>query len=175
MTNTPVKTSNPETPQAQFQPVAEGANPNPDYYRLGDNGEKIEITRAEYKKYQRQNTTVKHQRVPMCGHKFVQGKEPRHKNCETCWFSFFQVYGELTQSVEEVYAKKGPALIVQLKGKKFLVNFLKFMATVAVWKMTADAAKEKQDGSTSTVEGSNGEDNAVSPTEAPEYVSNDNL
>ena len=123
------------------------------YYRINqETGAYEEITRAEYKKVMRETFTVKHQRIPQCGHKFVPGHEPRHRNCEQCWFVFFQVHGELTQSVEEVFQKHGKPAIVALRGVKFLDNFLKFMATVAQYKLAADAAAKEKNGSTESTE-----------------------
>lgn len=127
----------------------------PDYYKTRPDGTITAITRAEYKESQRKYVTRKYQIVPMCGHKFVPEKEPRHVNCEACWFSFFQVYGELTQAVEELYAKHGARAVLQLRSKKFLRNFLKFMGTVAAYKAAVEsaalAAKENS-GSTSGIE-----------------------
>ena len=112
------------------------------YYRINqETGAYEEITRAEYKKVMRETFTVKHQRIPQCGHKFVPGHEPRHRNCEQCWFVFFQVHGELTQSVEEVFQKHGKPAIVALRGVKFLDMFLKFMSTVAQYKQAMEASK----------------------------------
>lgn len=114
--------------------------PKPDYYTTdAKTGEIKEITRAEYKEYQRKHVTVRHQRVPMCGHKFVVGAQPRHRNCESCWFAFFNVHGELTQSVEELYAKHGGVPVSRLLGKALLHNFLKFMSTVAALKQAQEA------------------------------------
>jgi hypothetical protein len=126
------------------------------------------ITRAEYGKIRRQQLTRVYQRVPMCGHKFVPGAQPRHRNCESCWFTFFNVHGELTQSIEELFAKHGKQPIVKLLGPKVLKNFLKFMSTVAAFKASQEArAKaikdayvapvEEKHGSTSTVTEGSGE------------------
>lgn len=112
------------------------------YYRINqETGAYEEITRAEYKKAMHDTFTVKHQKIPMCGHKFVPGHEPRHRNCQHCWFVFFQVHGELTQSVEEVFQKHGKPAIVALRGEKFLDMFLKFMSTVAQYKQAVEASK----------------------------------
>jgi hypothetical protein len=86
--------------------------------------------------------TLKLQRVPMCGHKFTPGQEPRHRNCESCWFTFFQVHGELTQSLDEVFAKYGESGLRHLKPAKYVKNFLRFMSTIATWKEAAETAKE---------------------------------
>jgi hypothetical protein len=131
------------------------ATPKFPYYRINqETGQAEEITRAEYKKAMHDTFTVKHQKIPVCGHKFVPGTEPRHRNCEHCWFVFFQVHGELTQAVEEVFQKHGKQAVINLRGVKFLDNFLKFMATVAQYKLAADAAAKEKNGSTEATVGS---------------------
>ena len=106
------------------------------------NSEEVEISRSEFKEDRRLHFNVRHGSVPRCGHKFVPGQEPRNRNCEVCWFTFFQVHGELVQSLDEVYAKHGKAGLLQLRGPKFVKNFLKFMATVAQWKKEIDATQK---------------------------------
>lgn len=128
------------------------------YYRIDEAGNHVEITRSEYKKEMREKFTVKHKRIPMCQHKFVPGHEPRHRNCEHCWFVFFQVHGELTQSVEEVYQKHGKTALNRLRGPKFTDNFLKFMSTVASYKAAVEQQAKENDVSTVTTQSSNGED-----------------
>lgn len=117
-------------------------DPNPPYYRVGKDGEKIAIKRSEYKKAMHDEFTVKHPLIPMCGHEFVKGVEPRHRNCEPCWFTFFNAHGELTQAADEVFSKFGIAGVRQLRGPKFAKNFTKFMSTLAAWKKATEDAKE---------------------------------
>lgn len=102
--------------------------------------------------------TLKYQHIPMCGHSFVPEHEPRHRNCESCWFAFFQVHGEMTQAVEQLY-QTNPEILLNLKGKKFVRNFLKFMSTVAAFQASvqavqaqAETAKEKDVISTGSTE-----------------------
>lgn len=141
-----------------FQPGQYHAGNLPEFYTTdAKTGEIKAITRAEFKKWRHDNVTVRYQKVPMCGHKFIPQVEPRHKSCEACWFAFFNVHGELTQAVEEAYQKQGAALIVKLKGNRFKNMFLKFMGTVAALKAASDAraAQEKAIESTGSTEGSN--------------------
>ena len=123
-------------PNLVYQPI-EGSDKKPDYQRTLPDGTIVPITRSEYKKGMHDGFTVKHRPLP-CGHKLVAGQPPRHRNCEACWFTFFQVHGELTQAVDEAYNSQGTEvgreLIKQLRGVKFLKNFLKFMSTVATMK-----------------------------------------
>ena len=102
----------------------------------------VEITRGEFKKDRKLHVTVRHGELPRCGHKLVLGTEPRHRNCEVCWFTFFQLHGELVQSLDEAYARHGKAGLLQLRGQKFVANFLRFMGTVAQWKKEIDATQK---------------------------------
>ena len=156
--------------QLTFQPVAPGANPHPDYYRLGDDGEKIEITRSEFKEHRRKFFTVKYQVNQTCGHPIVKDNEPRFRNCEACWFVFFQIHGEFTQACDEVFGKFGEDGLRQLRGPKLTKNFLKFMSTLALWKKTSEKGNDEQSvsgsGSTTAVQdaGTTGE---AEPEQAP--------
>jgi hypothetical protein len=73
-----------------------------------------------------------------CGHKFVPGKEPRHRGCQVCWFTYFTTYGELTRTADEVYVNHGEAALVQLRGRTFTTNFLKYMGAIAQWKALSE-------------------------------------
>jgi hypothetical protein len=78
-----------------------------------------------------------------CGHKFVPGKEPRHRGCQVCWFGYFTTYGELTQTADEVYVKYGETALVQLRGRTFTTNFLKYMGVIAQWKALSEQAAQE--------------------------------
>lgn len=115
-------------------------------------------TRRELGRLRRQYFTRELPTVTGCGHKADPMREPKN-NCQYCWFTFFNNHGELVQAVDELWRKE-PGILVGLKGNKFAKNFLKFMATLAQWKATADAAKaaeeQKNESSTGSVEGSSG-------------------
>jgi hypothetical protein len=85
--------------------------------------------------------------LPMCGHKFAPGSEPRFSNCESCWFAFFQVHGDLTKAVTELVHEHGMDSVKQVRGEKFAKNFIKFMATIAQWKTQVDELKEQDEQS----------------------------
>jgi hypothetical protein len=108
--------------------------PDSPYYKVLPNGIREPITRSEYKKHQHDHVTVKHQVVQPCGHKFVQGEEPRHRNCQSCWFAFFQVNGEITKRADEVFQEHGVNGLHQLTTPKFVKHFLVFMGALAQWK-----------------------------------------
>lgn len=98
---------------------------------------------------------LQYQRIPMCGHKLLIGEEPRHRNCESCWFTLFQLHKELVESCDEVFKTFGEAGLAKIRGPKFAKNFVKFMSTLATWKKMAT---KETDGevSTTTASGSGG-------------------
>lgn len=108
--------------------------------------------------YQSANGTLHHQTVPMCGHKFVPGQEPKHRNCEPCWFTFFNAHGELTQACDTVFKDFGPDGLTKIRGPKFAKNFIKFMSTLASWKKASEVAQHaevnEQAGEAQPAEGS---------------------
>jgi hypothetical protein len=87
--------------------------------------------------------TVRHKRLE-CGHKLVFGSEPRHRNCERCWFAFFQAHGEMTRTATEVFKEHGLGGLTQITNKTFAVNFVKFMATLAHWQKIAGGSEVKE-------------------------------
>jgi hypothetical protein len=110
---------------------------------------------------------LKYQKLA-CGHKLRgDGFEPNHRNCERCWFVYFQTNGEFTKSVLEGHQAGGDALIVKLKGNTFLHNFKKFMSTVAFIQAQQEAAKVKENDESITGP-SSGE--SVDPWESPAYI-----
>jgi hypothetical protein len=103
--------------------------------------ERKHITRAFFDS---SKATLQLQTVPLCGHKFRPGHEPKNRNCERCWFTFFNAHGELTKACDEVFQQFGPDGLSQLRGPKFTRNYLKFMSTLAAWKKAADEAQAIQ-------------------------------
>lgn len=81
-----------------------------------------------------QYTSVKLPRVNVCRHKLDLRRQPRQRNCQYCWFAFFQNHGEVVQQCDEMFQADGGVLLVELQGKKFLHRFRQFMATIAQWK-----------------------------------------
>lgn len=126
--------------------IPDGFHENPPYYTVKPDGTKTAITKAEYKAGMREQFTVKHTTNPTCGHRIVVGQEPRHRNCDSCWFTYFQVHGEITKLADEIFQKhgheEGGQIVAQIKGRVFLNNYLKFMSTVAQWKANMETAQQ---------------------------------
>jgi hypothetical protein len=87
-------------------------------------------TLSEIKQARRVYWTVRNPIVQACGHKLKEMAEPKN-NCEYCWFTFFNTYGELTKSVDEAFREHGKDFVVNLRGTKFVKNFTRFMSTLS--------------------------------------------
>lgn len=94
--------------------------------------------------YSRRNTLTRvYHRVPVCGHKFAPGQEPRHRNCEPCWFLLFASHKELVEGCDEVFKQFGQEGLAQIRGPKFAKNYVKFMSTLASWKEVAEQSNQE--------------------------------
>jgi hypothetical protein len=95
--------------------------------------DKKKITLGDIKKLNKLYTTVQHPRVKACMHRLDLSRQPRHRNCETCWFAFFQNHGEVVQQLDEMHNLGKTDEIIMLQGIKFYKMWRRFMATVAQW------------------------------------------
>ncbi len=101
-------------------------------------------TPGELKKLRKQYVTIQHPRVVACQHRLNLSKQPRQRNCESCWFAWLQNHGELVQQLDEMHTSGNDFLIVQLQGKKFFKRWTQFMSTIAQWQKD-QAAQEISD------------------------------
>jgi hypothetical protein len=97
-----------------------------------------QLTETEFRKLRGQYFTVRHQRVKPCGHKIDELNEPRHRNCEACWFCFFNSHAQLIEVTDKALQEQGPAFLDKMRGKKYREYFCKFMSTVARMKRESD-------------------------------------
>jgi hypothetical protein len=108
----------------------------------------------DYKNMMRQFFTVRRQTVKDCGHKYNEMSEPR-TNCHVCWFAWLNAHGDMIKICDELFTKPGgEAALVQVKGRKFVQNFKKFMSTLARWKAEEAIKKglnEQRDSSSAIV------------------------
>ncbi len=95
-----------------------------------------ELSIGERKELNKKFVTCQLPRVVACGHRLDLSRQPRHRNCETCWYAWFNSHGEVVQQLDEMLQTEqhGETLIVQLQGKKFMHRWRQFMSTVASWK-----------------------------------------
>jgi hypothetical protein len=74
--------------------------------------------------------TVKHVLLTDCGHRLDVINEPRHRNCDNCWFAWLNMHPTLIDTVHEAWQQHGKELVIKLRGKHFTKMFGRFMATV---------------------------------------------
>jgi len=79
----------------------------------------------------KRNVTVCLPRVIACKHRLDLSRPPRHRNCDDCWFAFFQNNPHTVETADELHQAGNSRLIEQLQGTKFLKKFRNFMSTVA--------------------------------------------
>lgn len=96
------------------------------------------LTDFDLRKLRKLYVTVQHPKVKACGHRLDMGRQPTHRNCESCWFAWFNEHGQIVQQLDEMLQTHGEELIVKLQGKKFLHRWLQFMSTVAQWKQVGE-------------------------------------
>ena len=109
-----------------------------------------EQIQAMVRRWNKENVTVKLPRVlgvAGCGHRLDLSRQPRHKGCESCWFSWFNAHGEIVQQCDEMFTNGNASMIVELQGVKFLHRWLQFMATVAQWKTQQETNEQTSESS----------------------------
>lgn len=114
-----------------------GSSTSPEPVTVTEPEPQQEITLKQIKEYRRLYFTVRRPIVRGCGHKLDPENQP-NRNCEFCWFAFFKNHGELVQTTDEMFQAYGGQVVIQLRGEKYLKNFLKFMSTLAQWQKEAE-------------------------------------
>jgi len=96
-------------------------------------------------KLRKQYVTVTQSRVRTCGHKIDLSRQPKYRNCQSCWMAFFSQHKELVDQLIEMHkaGPEGDTLIVQLQGKKFLEMYFKFMSTLYKWSQESENINEQ--------------------------------
>jgi hypothetical protein len=111
-----------------------------------------QMTRQVWKQMMRIHFTVRRGLAQPCGHKLStimvpddKGKQsvfitsdPR-KNCESCWFTYFNTNGQMTQIADDCFQNAGRDVLERSRGKRFVKYFLMFMSTVARFQREAAA------------------------------------
>ena len=122
-----------------------------------------QMTRKVWKQMMRIHFTVRRGLAQPCGHKLAtimvpdeKGKstvfitsDPR-KNCESCWFTYFNTNGQMTQIADDCFQNAGRDVLERSRGKKFVRYFLRFMSTIARFqKESQDAVQRNTEGTES--------------------------
>jgi hypothetical protein len=104
-----------------------------------------QLTPSEIRKLRRQFVTVTHPRVEACGHRLDLSRQPRMRNCQSCWLTWLNNHGELVQTADELHNTEGGVdMLISLQGVKFLKWFRRFMAGVASLKPSLKQEGEEQ-------------------------------
>src|SRR5208282_4826812 len=102
----------------------------PPELRPDENGNPPEVTPALLSKLRGKYFTVRHVRLGACGHKLDMVNEPRHRNCENCWWNFFNTHPQLVEVADQFFRTHGKKPMVGMRGEKFVKMFLRYMATI---------------------------------------------
>lgn len=142
-----------EVQRTEAVDLGETANPTPDVA-----APKGPITEAQYRKMRGQYFTVRHIPLTDCGHKMDVINEPRHRNCENCFFQWMNFHPQLVQTVDEAWREHGQAFVIKLRGRWFAKMFGRYMATVIAFKKQEEAEHENRSIGGITEEGTVGGD-----------------
>jgi hypothetical protein len=70
-------------------------------------------------------------KVRGCGHSIDLARQPRHRNCESCWTAFFHNQPEMSENLAKNIQDQGVEPIVHVHGEKFLKRFVKYAILLA--------------------------------------------
>ena len=103
-----------------------------------------QMTRQVWKQMMRMHFTVRRGRAQPCGHKLSSINVPNEKgentifitsdprkNCDSCWFTYFNTNGQMTNIADECFREAGRDVLERSRGKRFVKYFLRFMSTIA--------------------------------------------
>jgi hypothetical protein len=88
------------------------------------------VTPQTMRQLRGQYFTVRHIPLADCGHKMDVINEPRHRNCENCWWQWLNFHPQLVQTVNEAWQEHGKAFVIRLRGEHFAKMFGRYMASV---------------------------------------------
>ena len=103
-----------------------------------------QMTRQVWKQMMRIHFTIRRGTAPGCGHKLSSINVPNEKgentifitsdprkNCDSCWFTYFNTNGQMTNIADECFREAGRDVLERSRGKRFGKYFLRFMSTIA--------------------------------------------
>lgn len=115
--------------QRPTPPVEEEYSHLPPELRPDANGKFPELTPRLLKQLRAKYYTVRHPYLAECGHKLDMINQPKN-NCENCWFQFFNTHPQLVETADQFFRTLGKNAMEGMRGRKFVTNFLRYMATV---------------------------------------------
>jgi len=126
------------------------------------------VTESLIRKMRAKYFTVRHQRLEGCGHKYDQINEPQHRNCENCWFQWFNTHPQLVEVTDQFYRIHGAKALEGMRGTKYLKMFRRYMATVVHFMQEEGRLNESSsEGRVSDVFGSSKESGTDGTTNTP--------
>ena len=138
--------------------------PNPAQAPNGEPSPKPDLSPRGIRKLRGQYFTVRHIPLADCGHKMDVINEPRHRNCENCWFQWLNFHPQLVSTVDEAWREHGKEFVVRMRGNKFVEMYGRFMATVAHLRKEEEAQNaNKTIGGISEGNGEAGDISTVNP------------
>jgi hypothetical protein len=105
------------------------------------------LTEAQFRKLRGLYFTVRHHRVQPCGHLLDQINEPTFRNCEACWFCFFNSHGQLVEVTDKAIQEQGFRFLDKMRGRKYRKMFCRFMNTVMRAKRESDERAREAENS----------------------------
>jgi hypothetical protein len=126
-----------------------------------------QMTRKVWKQMMRTYFTIRRGKAQPCGHKLSSINVPNEKgeatvfitsdprkNCDSCWWTYFNTNGQMTQIADECFREAGRDVLERSRGKRFVKYFLRFMSTIARFqKESQDAVQRNTEGTESQATG----------------------
>ena len=97
-----------------------------------------QLTESQFRQLRGLYFTVRHHKVQPCGHKIDELNEPRHRNCQSCWFLFFESHPQLVEVTDRAFIDQGTKFLDKMRGKAYTKWFGRFMATKLRLKQESD-------------------------------------
>ena len=119
-----------ETPAAEPVGPPKGYEGVPPELWPNKDGNPPVITERLLKSLRGKYFTVRHVPLSDCGHKLDMINEPRHRNCENCWWNFFNTHPQLVEVADQFFRTQGKKPMIGMRGECFVKMFLRYMATV---------------------------------------------
>jgi len=141
----------PEPTPVTFTDTPAPGKPSPKFYSEGPAplvAEKQElapnepITPKMLRELRGKYFTVRHILLTDCGHNMDVINEPRHRNCENCWWQWLNFHPQLVKSVDEAWQEHGKAFVIRLRGRHFAKMFGRYMASVRHFMEQEEKAKQ---------------------------------
>lgn len=158
----------PEGPVTQLSPVGQEEVAAELARAQHDSVVPPKMTRQVWKQMMRMHFTIRRGKAQPCEHKLSSINVPNEKgentifitsdprkNCDSCWFTYFNTNGQMTNIADECFREAGRDILERSRGKRFVKYFLRFMSTIARFQREA-AEKKKENGieAEGTTEGS---------------------